>query len=517
MPPARAAAFLRGKGLRLTGPYWELDGPEHARVFTVAQLAKLDVLADIKAAVQQALDEGRTERWFSGELVDVLRRKGWWGPAVQVDPDTGEARIIQQGSLRRLQTIYRTNLQSAYMAGRHQQALEQADRAPYVQYLAVRDAKTRPGHAALHGKVFRLQSEAWSIIAPPNGYNCRCRFRTLSQRELERRGLKVEEDIRLIERTPQRVPTDPLTGESPARVIERGVSIPDPASPGERLTLWADRGWDHLPGSDGAERALVDRVMARATELGDGIREVVVPAVARRMGVASSSNGATLTAERGGTPQAPATGANPMSGTSTIYSDERRTLTTTGTRLTVTSKAGTARIELDRAEVIPVPANINAAIKQQGMDPAGWYGLKQGSAETYFPPQTRAAVDGAMARAKALAEAQRAEASSPAAVARREVSALDRRAESMRDNPGAYFPARVRADAARAKWESDYPQVAAAERRERLLMEAADLERKASDALSFDADGSLAVAMRKERHDRLMDEARALREQAGAL
>jgi hypothetical protein len=48
-------------------------------------------------------------------------------------------------------------------------------------------------------------------------------------------------------------------------------------------------------------------------------------------------------------------------------------------------------------------------------------------------------------------------------------------------------------------------------------MEAADLERKASDALSFDADGSLAVAMRKERHDRLMGEARALREQAGAL
>jgi hypothetical protein len=75
---------------------------------------------------------------------------------------------------------------------------------------------------------------------------------------------------------------DPLTGETPARWLQRGVSVPDPLRPGERLTLWADPNWDHLPGSDGAERRLVDRLVARADELSSGIREVVLADLAAR-------------------------------------------------------------------------------------------------------------------------------------------------------------------------------------------------------------------------------------------
>lgn len=284
LPPERASGYLATKALRLTGPYWELDGPQHSRVFTVANLAKLDVLADIKQAVQGAIDSGQTERWFAAQLVDVLRKKGWWGPAVEVDPDTAEARIIQQGSLRRLQTIYRTNLQSAYMAGRHRQAMEQADRAPFAQYLAVRDSRTRPSHAALHGKVFRLDSPEWSVISPPNGYNCRCRARYMSQDELDERGLKLAEDVRILERMPQQPVGDVLTGEAPARVIERGVSVADPQGENGRAILWADRGWDHLPGSDGHERAVVDRLMRRASGFGDGHLELVLDG-AERAGV----------------------------------------------------------------------------------------------------------------------------------------------------------------------------------------------------------------------------------------
>lgn len=288
LPPERAAAYLEAKGLKLTGPYWELDGPQHSRVFTVANLAKLDVLADIKEAVQGALKGGQTERWFRQQLVDALRKKGWWGPAVQVDPVTGEARIIQQGSLRRLQTIYRTNLQTAYMAGRHRQALEQAGRAPFAQYLAVRDSRTRPAHAAMHGKVFRIDSPEWSVISPPNGYNCRCRARYMSQEELDERGLKLAEDVRILERMPLRPVGDPVTGEAPERVIERGVSVADPQGENGKAILWADRGWDHLPGSDGAERALVDRVMEKARDLGGGMREAVVREL-RRNGVRGRS------------------------------------------------------------------------------------------------------------------------------------------------------------------------------------------------------------------------------------
>lgn len=40
--------------------------------------------------------------------------------------------------------------------------------------------------------------------------------------------------------------------------------------------LYADPRWDHLPGSDGAERALVDRVLKRAARHGDAVLEALV-------------------------------------------------------------------------------------------------------------------------------------------------------------------------------------------------------------------------------------------------
>ncbi len=265
--PDRAADYLAAKGFRLSGPYWEMDGPQHSHLFTVANLAKMDVLTDIRSAVQKALDEGLTEKWFADQLVDVLKAKGWWGG--------------RDGSLRRLHTIYATNLQTALMAGRHRQAMEQKDRAPWAQYMAIRDHRSRPAHAALHGQVFRIDSEAYSVVAVPNGYNCRCQMRYLSDRELEKRGLKPAEDIQILEREPPgKKPVNPLTGATPQRWIQRGVSVPSKTKPGERDILWADPGWDNIPGSDGAERALVDRLMAKATDLGDGVRMAVMAMLA---------------------------------------------------------------------------------------------------------------------------------------------------------------------------------------------------------------------------------------------
>lgn len=247
LPPAQALDYLQAKGYRVTWNWWEMVREAHTVAFTVAKLARLDILQDIRAAVEQALAEGQTERWFRDRLEDVLRRKGWWGKQVRIDPETGQAQLYQAGSYRRLQTIYRTNLQTAYMAGRQKQFDAERSRAPYVQYLAVLDSRTRPEHAALHGKVFRLDDPAWDIIAPPNGFNCRCRARNLSAREVKARGLQVEEDVQIHTRTPDRPPRDPLTGET-LKITQRGISIPDPWRPGERIWFWPDLGWDYNPG-----------------------------------------------------------------------------------------------------------------------------------------------------------------------------------------------------------------------------------------------------------------------------
>ncbi|MDY0397140.1 MAG: phage minor head protein [Desulfuromonas thiophila] len=76
---------------------------------------------------------------------------------------------------------------------------------------------TRPSHAAQHGKVYRHDHPYWDTWYPPNGFRCRCSVRTLSDRQLQSRGLTPETDDptgKLIE------PVDPVTGgKMPARLM----------------------------------------------------------------------------------------------------------------------------------------------------------------------------------------------------------------------------------------------------------------------------------------------------------
>lgn len=233
LPPELAIRYLEAKGFKITWDWWEMQRAAHARAFTVAKVTRLDILRDIREALEQALREGQTERWFRQQLEETLRSKGWWGR--QLD-ETGRA--YQAGSPRRLQTIYRTNLQNSYMAGRQKQFDAEIERAPFVQYLAVMDSKTRPDHAELHGQVFRLDDPAWDTICPPNGFGCRCRARNFSQRELDARGLTVQTDTRIEERRPPNA--------KPGLERQSGVSVPD--GNGGRKTLWPDLGWDFNPG-----------------------------------------------------------------------------------------------------------------------------------------------------------------------------------------------------------------------------------------------------------------------------
>lgn len=262
-PPEAAVEFFRAKGLELTWNWHDQWRDAHSRAFTVAKLARMDILVDIQDAVQRALDTGEPEAEFKRRMGALLQQKGWWGKKIVVGAD-GQAEVVQGGSPRRLSTIFRTNLQSAYMAGRWKQFAAEASEAPYVQYIAVMDGRTRPSHSRFNGKVFRIDDPVWKIIAPPNGFNCRCRIRNLSAAELARRGLKVETDARI-----EYLQHDPLVDARSGRwdgdtAIQRGISVPHPQYPGRRQTLWADRGWDYNPGEGGAMGDWVARKLAAA-------------------------------------------------------------------------------------------------------------------------------------------------------------------------------------------------------------------------------------------------------------
>ncbi len=221
LPPGKAIEYFKSKGYAFSWNWQDTWQEAHAKAFTVAKAMRMDVLQDIRDEVQKALDEGITFQQFKKELTPKLQAKGWWGRKL-VGDEQG-AKEVQLGSPRRLQTIYQANVQTAYMAGRYKEMMENVEDRPYWQYVAVLDSKTRPAHRALNGKVFRYDDPFWKAFYPPNGWNCRCRVRALSAQNLKDRGLEVssgadylrEEEV-LISKAGDKakvtVYTDPKTG-----------------------------------------------------------------------------------------------------------------------------------------------------------------------------------------------------------------------------------------------------------------------------------------------------------------
>lgn len=255
MQPAAAVAYLEQKGLRITGDWHQMLNEAHVEAFTVANAAKLDVLQDLHNGIQEALKNGRTERQFIKDLTPTLQAKGWWGKEERSDGS-----VVQLGSPRRLQTIYRTNMQSAYMAGRYHQMVQGAASHPYWQYIAVMDSKTRPSHGSMNGRVFRWDDPVWQFAYPPNGYNCRCRVVALSQADIDSRGLTVENSAGRIVR--KEVQIGKNADGNPIFTDVSGVKLP---TTGDKfVTLYTDAGFDVNQGQAATEHAA--RIFANKAE-----------------------------------------------------------------------------------------------------------------------------------------------------------------------------------------------------------------------------------------------------------
>lgn len=190
LPPEEAMAYFRARGVTLAPSFdWrDVWQQSHATAFTVAKSAGFDILGDIFPALDAAMAEGTTLRDFVARVRPVLQEKGWWGVKAVVDPLTGERRMAQLGSVRRLKTIFDVNLRTSYAAGQWAAIERLKERRPWLRYVAILDDRTRDQHRAWHGTVLRVDDPWWATHAPPNGWNCRCTVQQLSDRDLERFG-----------------------------------------------------------------------------------------------------------------------------------------------------------------------------------------------------------------------------------------------------------------------------------------------------------------------------------------
>lgn len=222
MPMAEALEFWADKVPMTRAEFDELVEQMRARGFYVSGLTEIDQVEAVRDAIEEALAEGTDFESFQARIPDIIDEQGWTGV--------------------RLEIIFRTNVQSAYMAGRWAQMTRpEVKRArPYWRYSAINDGRTRPAHRAMNGRVFPADHPIWDVWYPPNGYRCRCGVDTLSEREVRRDGVEVEiEDPsgKLFEpvdfHTGEKLPARPLMPDNGfSRNVGKewmeGVPAPDP-------------------------------------------------------------------------------------------------------------------------------------------------------------------------------------------------------------------------------------------------------------------------------------------------
>ncbi|TQN84367.1 UNVERIFIED_ORG: SPP1 gp7 family putative phage head morphogenesis protein [Citrobacter freundii] len=235
LKPEEAIQYFESKGYVISFRWHDVRDIANARAFSVAGVLKLDVLKDIRDGLQASLENGDTFRAFSAQLEPLLEAKGWLGKKLIVDKDTGELHG-RQLTPRRLRTIFDTNIQSSYNAGRYQQQMANVADRPYFERVAVMDLHTRPKHAALNGFTARADDPVWEFLYTPDGYGCRCRIRARSASDVEKYGLTVQSsEGRLVE-------VEQEYGQPGQTIKTMGLKMPD----GSVYT--ADPGFGFNPG-----------------------------------------------------------------------------------------------------------------------------------------------------------------------------------------------------------------------------------------------------------------------------
>jgi hypothetical protein len=178
--PGEALAYLKNKSLKPAFSYKDVWHEEHAAAFTVAKATQLDVLADLHKAIVDAMENGQSFESFKKNIKPLLQQKGWWGKKEMTDPLTGETVNARLGSDRRLKTIYRVNMRSAYQKGQYDRTMASSIH-PYLMYRIGPSVHHRKEHESWDGLILPKDDPFWDSHFPPNGWGCKCYTRAVTE------------------------------------------------------------------------------------------------------------------------------------------------------------------------------------------------------------------------------------------------------------------------------------------------------------------------------------------------
>lgn len=147
--------------------YEKLDADAREKAFTVARVAQLDVVAQTWDALDRAISEGTSYEDFRKEMEPALTAA--WG---------GERPW-------HLETIFRTNTQLAYGAGRWTELTQPAimKARPFWKLSVIMDGRTSDICAALANTVLPADDAFWQTHNPPLHHNCRTGIIALTEQQ----------------------------------------------------------------------------------------------------------------------------------------------------------------------------------------------------------------------------------------------------------------------------------------------------------------------------------------------
>ena len=170
LPFNEAVTWFRDK-LNIPTTKWdELEGAAHAKGFMSAGAYQADLLTELRQMVDKAIAGGTDIREFRQQFRPLVQKHGW--------------QLKGGGPAWRSDLIWRTNIQTAYQAGRWQQM--EAAGIEYLRYVhndGVR--RPRPNHLAMNGTTLPRTDPFWSVNYPPNGFGCKCRAVPVTGKEYQ--------------------------------------------------------------------------------------------------------------------------------------------------------------------------------------------------------------------------------------------------------------------------------------------------------------------------------------------
>jgi len=158
----------------MTDDEWDaLVEAEREYAFKIANVAHADMLTQAWEALAATLEQGGTLDDFKAAVGDMLAES--WG---------GENPGL-------IDNIFRTNLQTAFNAGRH--AIHTAPTVkkarPYWRLDVIEDGRTSEYCEGLDGVILAQDDRWWDTGYPPRHFCCRSITTALSEKEAQREGI----------------------------------------------------------------------------------------------------------------------------------------------------------------------------------------------------------------------------------------------------------------------------------------------------------------------------------------